>query len=284
MVKRYGYALLLMGCVSCDYFSKSNNTAAVARVGKSYVYQAELDSLIPDNTSKEDSVVIIKNYLNQWATQKLLLKAAERNLDDTKKEEFNTLIQQYKNDLYTKAYIEKIVQSTIDTTISNAELTQYYNANRENFKTNGTILQLRYIYLLKEHPKLATIKTKFFNYKKSDNPFWKTYQMQFKSSALNDSVWVSINEVFKKLPFINPSNQNSYINDAMAFEKSDSLGGVYLVKVKKVIRRNQISPFSYLQPTLKQVILNRRKLELIKKLEKEITDDAIKNNDYEIYK
>jgi hypothetical protein len=32
------------------------------------------------------------------------------------------------------------------------------------------------------------------------------------------------------------------------------------------------------------VILNKRKLELIKKFEKEITDDAIKNNDYEIYK
>jgi hypothetical protein len=35
---------------------------------------------------------------------------------------------------------------------------------------------------------------------------------------------------------------------------------------------------------LKEVIVNQRKLELIKKIEKEITDDAIKNKDYEIYK
>ena len=108
--------------------------------------------------------------------------------------------------------------------------------------------------------------------------------MQFKSSALNDSVWVSLNEVYRRVPFITPENRDKYINEGMAFEKSDSLNQVYLVKIKKVINRNQISPFEYLKPTLQQVILNRRKLELIKKFEKEIIEDAIKNKDYEIFK
>jgi hypothetical protein len=51
-----------------------------------------------------------------------------------------------------------------------------------------------------------------------------------------------------------------------------------------VIDKNQISPFEFSKPTLKEVLLNKRKLELIKKFEKDITNDAIKNNDYEIYK
>ncbi len=42
-------------------------------------------------------------------------------------------------------------------------------------------------------------------------------------------------------------------------------------------------PLSYIKPTIEQIILNKRKLELIKKLEKDITKDAIKNNDFEIY-
>ena len=253
-------------------------------MGDNYLYESELDSLVPKNTSKEDSVILIKSFINRWVTQKLLIKAAERNLDDSKKEEFSILIKQYKNDLYTKAYIEKMVQTTVDTVISEQELRDYYNENKENFKTNGTILQLRYLHLLKDHPKLGSIKSNFLNFKKSDAKFWKTYQMQFKSSALNDSVWVSLNEVYRKLPFITPENREKYINEGMVFEKSDSLNGVYLVKIKKVINRNQISPFEYLKPTLQQVILNRRKLELIKKFEKEITDDAIKNKDYEVFK
>lgn len=276
--------MTVMCFASCTYFKDQSNPHAVARVGDSYLYASELDSLIPSNTSKEDSTALRKSYIDHWVTQKLLINAAERNLDDAKKEEFSTLIKQYKNDLYTKAYIEKMVQTTVDTVVLEQELRKYYNENKENFKTNGTLLQLRYIHLLKDHPKYASIRNNFLNFKKGDAKFWKMYQMQFKSSALNDSVWVSLNEVYRRLPFITPENRGKYINEGMAFEKSDSLNYIYLVKIKKVINRNQISPFEYLKPTLQQVILNRRKLELIKKFEKEITEDAIKNKDYEVFK
>ena len=269
--------------VSCSYFKKENNQEAIARAGESYLYAKELDSLVPPNTSKNDSLMIIRSYIDRWATQKLLMNAAERNLDDAKKQEFNDLSKQYKNDLYAKAYIEKMVKATVDTVITDEEIKKYYQENKENFKTNGTIVQLRYIHLVKDHPKFATIKSNFLNFKKSDVKFWKTYQMQFTSSALNDSVWVALNEVYRRLPFITPENRDKYINEGMAFEKSDTLNKIYLVKIKKVINRNQISPFEYLRPTLQQVILNRRKLALIKKIEKEITDDAIKNKEYEVY-
>jgi hypothetical protein len=56
------------------------------------------------------------------------------------------------------------------------------------------------------------------------------------------------------------------------------------VKIRNVIDKNEISPFDYVKPTIKELIINKRKLDLIKKFEKEITDDAIKNNKYEIYK
>jgi hypothetical protein len=284
MIKNSLLIVVFVFFTSCNYFTKESNSEAVARVGESYLYAAELDSLVPKNTSKADSTDIIKGYIDRWITQKLLVNAAERNLDDSKKAGFNSLIRQYKNDLYTKAYIEKIVQTTVDTVVTDKELKQYYDNNKSNFKTNGTIVQLRYVRLTTDHPKFATIKSKFLNFKKSDASFWRTYQMQFKNSALNDSVWVSLNEVYRRLSFINPENRDTYIKEGMAFEKADTLNDVYVVKIKKVINRNQISPFEYLKPTLKQVILNRRKLELIKKFEKEITDDAIKNKDYEVYK
>ena len=269
---------------SCNYFKTEKDTQAIARVGDVFLYASEVDSLVPKNTPKEDSINLMNNYINRWVTQRLLIKAAEQNLDDEKKDEFSALIKKYKYDLYTQAYMEKLIKTSVDTLISEAELKKYYDENKENFKTNGTILQLRYIQLSKDHANFATIKSNFLNFKKTDAKFWRTYQVQFKNSALNDSVWVSLNEVYRRVPFITPENRDKYINEGMAFEKSDSLNNVYLVKVKKVINRNQISPFEYLKPTLQQVILNKRKLELIKKFEKEITDDAIKNKDYEVYK
>lgn len=278
--------LLLMVVIlaSCNYFKTEKDTQAIARVGDVFLYASEVDSLVPKNTPKEDSINLMNNYINRWVTQRLLIKAAEQNLDDEKKDEFSALIKKYKYDLYTQAYMEKLIKTSVDTLISEEELKKYYDENKENFKTNGTILQLRYIQLSKDHANFATIKSNFLNFKKTDAKFWRTYQVQFKNSALNDSVWVSLNEVYRRVPFITPENRDKYISEGMAFEKSDSLNNVYLVKVKKVINRNQISPFEYLKPTLQQVILNKRKLELIKKFEKEITDDAIKNKDYEVYK
>jgi hypothetical protein len=274
--------LLLVLFSSCNYFKPEAKPQSIARVNDAYLFKEDIKELVPSGTSKEDSLVIVRNFIDRWASQKLLMNAAELNLSDDRQEEYNKLIRQYKIDLYTRGYIEEVVKTTVDTVISNEELQQYYKENKENFKADGTLVKLRYIHFTKDHPKFLTIKSKFFDYRKSDKKFWETYGMQFKSFVLNDSVWVEMNQVYKKLPFITPDNRAQYISTGKSIEKNDSLD-VYLVKVTNVLDKNQVSPFEYVKPTLKQVILNNRKLELIKKFEKEITDDAIKNKKYEIY-
>jgi hypothetical protein len=69
----------------------------------------------------------------------------------------------------------------------------------------------------------------------------------------------------------------------MNFQYPDS-STVWLVKVNKVLPKYSATPLEFLRPTIKQIIINNRKLKLINTLEKEITNDAIKDNKYEIYK
>lgn len=281
MVKYSFFLFFLIAC-SCSYFKPEQKLESIARVGKSYLYKSDIATLVPAGTSKEDSVLLVRDFINRWASQKLLIEAAERNLSDSKKGEYNTLIKQYKIDLYTKAYIEEVVKNTVDTIISQEELKQYYDENKENFKTNGTLVRLRFINLSKDNPRFATIRSKFFDYNKKDKKFWDTYALQLKSFALNDSVWVDMNQLYSKLPFITPDNRDAVIVSGKSIEKTIN-NDVYLVKITNVIDKNQISPFDFIKPTLREVLLNKRKLELIKKFEKEITEDAIKNKDYEIY-
>lgn len=273
---------LLVFFSSCNYFKPEAKPQSIARVNDSYLFKEDIKDLVPAGTSKEDSLVIVRNFIDRWASQKLLMNAAEINLSTERQEEYNKLIRQYKIDLYTRAYIEEIVKTTVDTVVSDEELKEYYKENKENFKTDGTLVKLRYIHLSKDNPRYQTIRSKFFDYRKSDKKFWETYGMQFKSFVLNDSVWVEMNQIYKKLPFISPDNRSEYISAGKSIEKNDSLN-IYLVKVTNVLEKNQVSPFEYVKPTLQQVILNNRKLELIKKFEKEITDDAIKSKKYEIY-
>ena len=281
-MKNSFFLFLLLAC-SCNYFNPQKKPQAVARVGKNYLYKSDIATLIPAGTSKQDSSLLVRDFTDRWASQKLLIEAAEKNLSDAKKAAYNALIKQYKVDLYTSAYIEEVIKNTVDTIVGEPELKKYYNENKENFKTNGSLVRLRFINLSKNNPRFETIKSKFFNYTKSDKNFWKTYALQSKIFAMNDTVWVDMSQVYLKLPFITPDNRDVFIVAGKKIEK-EVKNDVYLVKITNVIDKNQISPYDYIKPTLKEVLLNRRKLELIKKFEKDITNDAIKNNDYEIYK
>jgi len=283
MIRFLCVILLSLELASCNFFKPEAKPQAIARVNDSYLYKEDIKNLVPEGASKEDSTAIVRNFIDRWASQKLLINAAEVNLTEQKKSEFDALIGQYKVDLYTKAYLEEVVKRTVDTVITNEELKSYYDANKDNFRTNGTLVRLRYINLPKDNPRYETIKSKFFDFRKSDKKFWDTYALQLKSFALNDSVWVQMSQIYNKLPFINPDNRDDYIAPGKTIQKQDSLD-MYLVKIRDVIDKNQIAPFEFLKPTLREVILNKRKLELIKKFEKEITNDAIKDQKYEIYK
>ena len=282
MIRNSIFLFFLMVC-SCNYFKPEKKAQSIARVGKSYLYKSDIATLVPAGTTKEDSLLLVRDFIDRWASQKLLIEAAERNLSDAKKSEYNTLIKQYKIDLYTKAYIEEVVKRTVDTVVSQEELKKYYEENKENFRTNGTLVRLRYINVSKANPRFETIRSKFFDYSKKDKKFWETYALQCKSFAMNDSVWVDMSQVYTKLPFITPDNRDEFVIAGKRIEKTVE-NNVYLVKITNVIDKNQISPFEFSKPTLKEVLLNKRKLELINKFEKDITNDAIKNNDYEIYK
>ena len=275
--------VLLFGFSSCDYFKPEEKPEAVARVGKHYLYRETLSDLVPKGTTSDDSLVIVRNFIDRWATQMLLIERAQVNLSLEQQQSLDKLIEQYKTDLYTKSYLEDLVMQSLDTVVTRTELKDYYEQHKENFKTNGALVRLRYIHLPKDHPKLEQIKGRFFDFKKKDAAFWDSHHLQFINYAFNDSVWVELNQVYRKLPFVTPENREQFIQSGIGFTQPDSTT-VYLVKVSQVLDRNQVSPFDYLQPTLKELLLNQRKLELIKKIEREITSDAIKNKKYEIYK
>ena len=81
-----------------------------------------------------------------------------------------------------------------------------------------------------------------------------------------------------KLPF----SKEKLLKKTKFLQKQDSLG-LYLVAIKEVLPRNSIAPLSYITGTIRQMILHKRKIELIREIEKIIVKDATQNNDFKIY-
>jgi hypothetical protein len=268
--------------VSCEYLQKKTEEKAIARVNDSYLYEADLKKLINEDTSPEDSTLIVNNYINRWATQQLLIGQARINIPAEKLDEYDKLVQEYHNDLLTEAYKNVIVNKQLDSVITEQEYQEYYDANKENFKLKDLLIKLRYVQLPVNYDGMATIKEKLDRYNEKDKAALTSQNYQFISSNFNDSVWVKKDVLLSALPIIR-ANSDQVLKKSNFTQLQDSLG-VYLVKIENVLNPNDTAPISYIMPTLRQIILNKRKLELIKKLETDITRDAIETNNFEIYK
>ena len=275
--------LIIFLVSSCDYFRAPKEPKAIARVGKSFLYEDDILNLVPSGTSKKDSIAIVKSFIDNWATKKLLFEASERNISKAKTTEFNELIEQYKVDLYTKNYIEDLVVRQIDTLVTDEQIKMYYDKNKQFFNNSSELVKMRYINLVKENLKFVNIKSKFSSFTKKDRKDLEQQAVNFKSYAFNDSIWVDINQVFEKLPFVNLENKDRFISNGINFQYPDATT-IWLVKVNKVLPKDSPTPLEFLKPTIKQIIVNNRKLELVNTIEKEITNDAINDNKYEIYK
>ncbi|WP_424494714.1 peptidyl-prolyl cis-trans isomerase [Salinimicrobium sp. GXAS 041] len=274
--------LLVLFITGCSYLEKTEEKDVVAKVNNSYLYKEDISALVSENTSEEDSALIVSNYINRWATQHLLLDRAKVNLTVEQQNEFDKLVSNYRNELYAKAYTDAIISRQLDTTVTFEEAARYYEQNGENFKLNEDLVKLRYVSLTPNHNNLESIKTHFRRFNEEDKQALLDIAIQFNSYSLNDSVWVQTKQVYDKIRPLSPENSSVLLKKQDFMQLEDSLG-VYLVSVKDVKLRNEQAPLEYTLPNIKQILLNKRKLELIKKLEKDITQDAIKNDQFEIY-
>lgn len=268
--------------VSCNFFKPAETRTPIARVGESFLYKEDVEGLVLEGTSVEDSTLLVNGYITRWATQLLLVDGAKLNLPEKKQEEFNKLVNQYRNDLFTNAYVEALVKKNIDTAVSTSEAKKVYESNKESFKLNEELIRLRYINISQNALNKEDVEKRFKRFDANDKRFLDSIAIQFKSYSLNDSIWVKASQVIDKISVLNADNKKELLKKSNFIQLKDSLD-LYLIQINEVLNHNDYAPLEYVRPTVNQIVVNRRKLELIKQFEKDITKDAIKNNQFEIY-
>ncbi|XCF07330.1 peptidyl-prolyl cis-trans isomerase [Tamlana crocina] len=268
---------------SCEYLKKTDERKPVARVNESFLFKDDIKNLVPEGASAEDSTLLVQNFINRWATQQLLMDGAKFNLSEEKQNNFNKLVEQYKNDLYTKAYMEALVKKNIDTLIPDEEAESYYENNKDVFKLNEELIKFRYVNLDENMINYEDVKKRFERYNDRDKRILDSISIQFKSYSFKDSVWIRLSQAIRKIPAVTPENKEQLLKKSNFIQLKDSLG-VYLMQINDVLLRNETAPLEYVRPTINQIVINKRKLDLIRELEKDITKDAVKNKQFEIYK
>ena len=275
--------LMFIGVSSCDYLpiTKKNQREAVARVKDVYLYKDELSHLKTEGMASQDSILTVNNYINLWVKHQLLLDKAKLNLEE-KSDEFDALVRKYEGDLYINSYKEALVQQNLNEEVSEEEQVKFYNEQRQNFRLNEELMQLKYIRFEKSIFNQKELIKLFKSDSSADLDSLKAKELFLVSHHLNDTVWVKYNDVIRQIPILKEFDKKSLLKKDKLIQKEDSLN-VYLVSVKDVLERNEIAPMSYVRPTMIQMILQQRKLLLIREIEETLVDDARNKQEFEIY-
>ena len=107
------------------------------------------------------------------------------------------------------------------------------------------------------------------------------------SSATNftlvDSIWINYDDLVKGSPFAETPNTVQFLRNRKYAEAADESFKYYL-KISEYKKTDDIAPLDVVKDQIVDIIINRRKVALAESLEKEIYNEAKKQNAFEIYK
>ncbi len=248
----------------------------IARVFDAVLYDSDLALLDMKNKNTQDSTLMARDYVNNWVKQQLLLKKANENLTEEQKDVEHQL-QEYKNSLIIYLYEKELVRQKLDTVISEEEMHQYYENNKNNFEQKSNIIQLNYVKYDKKKKDIDRIRTQMQQANSDKNYTFIDYcQKNAANYYFKSNVWLEFNDVLKEIP-IKTYDQEQFIQNNKYIEVFDE-NYVYFVKILNFKIKNSISEYPFVQENIRASILNHRKVKLLEELERNMMNEALNEN------
>lgn len=284
----FGRAALVLQCanlvvatlavISCSPAGKEE--LPVARVYDKYLYPSDLAGVVPAGVAGADSVQIIHSYIDNWVRQAVILNKAERNMAASEPD-LQRQVNDYKNSLLIYHYEEALVNEQLDTLVTEDELRSYYEENRQNFLLARDVYRVAYAELGDNAPDRQEIKGKLLNPSPEEVDELTRYCLLHASRySLTDTSWYGFGDLADLLPVEEIGEGN--IAPGRVFEIKNK-NTVFLIAFRELRKKDSVSPFGMEKRNIRHLILNQRRLDLLSAMEKEVFDEALQNNDFEIY-
>tara|TARA_Y200000002_G_scaffold235872_1_gene194842 strand:+ start:341 stop:1147 length:807 start_codon:yes stop_codon:yes gene_type:complete len=257
--------------IACD-FKDVKDDSVVAKVGDYELRKSDLVNVLPTNISQIDSSQLVEKYISNWIINKSLFDKAEINLTKIEINEIKNSTNKYYEELIIDKYRSKLLANNYDTIIDYDEIQNYYNNNLGNFLLSNDIVKARYIKLNNKNYNIREIKRRFRRFNSDDKIFFDSISIQISNYFLSDSIWINSDLFFRKIPKLTQDEIKRIVKNNLYFVKEDSLD-VYLIKVNDKKMVSEISPLAYIQDRLSEILLNKKKIKYLKKIEKELLEN-----------
>lgn len=272
------FFVLLLSCNLNNELDKNT----IAKVGDKILTFEELLEKIPNNIERLDSTLVVNEIINNWALNELLIKNAEINLTDLEKNRIKKNSNEYYNNLLVNSYKNKIASVNSDTLVDQNDVAEYYDTNFNNFVLYEDIVKARYVRLNKNNFNINEIKRRFRRFNRDDIVFFDSISLQLLNYSLNDSIWINKDLFFKKINVLDDEEIDRIVKKTLYIAKEDSLD-VYLVKINGFMGINDKAPLNYIYKRIEELIINKKKVDFIKKFDTEIIENAKQENIFKVF-
>ena len=278
---KYFVFIVLLFFVACKPSINKEESKPLAKVYDKYLYESDIKDLFTSNISKDDSVTIARNYINDWVKKQLLLNKAELNLTEESKD-IEKEIQDYRSSLLIFKYKQELIKQKLDTVVTNEEIEEYYNEYSANFVLNHNIVKVLYLKISKEAPEIEKVKWWYKSSSSENQSRLEDYCYQYatKYDNFNDE-WIPFSNILLEIP-TNIEDQERFLRFQRYIETEDDLFH-YFVKINEHSLKSTVQPLEYAQLKVKSIILNKRKFTFFDELENTVYNDALNHNEFIIY-
>ena len=267
------FVLLAVACRSGSN-NKDPNNRALARVYNKTLYLADLEGMIPAETSSEDSTLIINAYVERWVRDAALMYEAERNVP--KDLNIDKLVRDYRASLIKHSYEKILIEELLDSTVTTAQLAEYYESNKEQFPLETDIARCRFVKLPRNSPDIPQFEKWWKSDKLEDFQMMVSYSNDHAvTKILDDSLWVSLSDLAALWP--GNAGELSNLQPAKSLNRRDE-NFLYYFQLNQFMREKELAPIGYVDDQLKKVILHQRKMKFLDETRENIYQDALRRN------
>jgi hypothetical protein len=287
---KYFMIVTLLSSTGCDYLKMKKvqpdeavKEKAIARVNDAYFYKEDLAGIVTQGTSKEDSVTRAEGYINSWIRKQLLIQEASKKIN-LNEAEIERKILDYRYSIIAYEYQTYYIKQNLDTAVAGSEIEAYYKQNIDNFILKQNIVRATFIKVPENAPHSKKIKDLVYSQKEKDMNELKSYCLSYSAAFhIKDSTWMVFDELVKNSPLAEIPNKIQFLKANPYYETSAD-GYLYFLKVEEYRISDNVSPLEFVSDDIKNIILNKRKVELAKQLEDEVYNEAVNDKEFEIYR
>jgi len=266
-------SIIMLSCSTKD----SDNL--IASVNEKVLLRSELLSEMPSQL--EDSTYFVEKFINDWIRRQLMLSHSEINLSvDLVK--YEKQVEDYRASLLIFAYQQELINQNFDSAISFSDINDYYDSYISEFDLSNNIFKGRFIIIDKLAPDINFVNSNY----KSDNEViikeLENYCLKYaKEYYIETDKWNYFSSINNKLPRLIDDEVTFLINtDGVFFEDSNYRYYVYIDEYRV---KGDTSPLALELDKIKDVLLNKKKVNYLKELEEDLYEIALSKKKINIY-